>query len=85
MALNKWTRESWVLNLNMDIWNYIGDWAYPTRKNSSYEGVFYHYCGDKPRTEPAAGGHLLQTDKCGWCGTLVPDGIKMVVLLTERL
>jgi hypothetical protein len=81
---HKWTHEQWVSNLNKASWGYIGDWAYPLKSNSGYAELFYHYCGDRPCSQPEQ-HHKLKGDECGCCGTPIPDGLKMVVMLLEKL
>jgi hypothetical protein len=77
------TYKEWIEALNHDSWRHIGEWAYPKRENASHNDVFYHYCGKRERKIP--GNHTLQADKCQYCEAPVPDGVKMIVLLTEKL
>lgn len=64
-------------------WKAVGDWLYSTRENSVYKGAFFHLC----ETVYDGDGHAarnLHDVKC-ICGEEIPEGLKMICLLTEVL
>ena len=65
-------------------WKRVGTWMYPTRENGRWAELFYHICRTNFDLENTPDG-VKMTDDCCACGEKVPDGLKMVVLLTEKL
>ena len=81
-----WKRCTLKRVIVMEEWNNIGDWMY-TVKGAARSNIFSHVC--KPSwAYLSKGGASIGKDYieggCRHCGEEVPDGIKMIVLLTER-
>ena len=80
-----WKRRSKRRSNTMEGWAHIGEWLYTTRNYSGYSSIFSHLCEAswKQLHTTVGGGNV--SGVCERCNEEVPDGIRMVVLLTEKL
>lgn len=70
-------------------WNVLDDWAYSTKGHYGKDLNLYHLCtGSHVRYLDPPGPRdsevtSIDDKNCVSCGDLVPDGIKMIVMLLE--
>ena len=69
---------------HMVYWVEVGEWSYPTKRNSSFKEVFYHaWCKEQRKSAAFLEEDDLAFTHCTTCAKKVPDGLKMIALLEK--
>ncbi len=73
--------EEWVIEVKGRVgrnsqWDRIGLWLYPTKSNRGWKQVAFHLCENGRHSTSC-----IELDEACSCGGMIPEGIRMVILL----
>ncbi len=71
-----WARELKDRVRRNSQWERVGLWLYPTKTNRSWWQIAFHACESSRHSSSA-----IKLDEACSCGEVVPEGIRMVILL----